>query len=76
MFLSMMSAVVSTGFSYLGLKRTVKKLQRRKCRINPPKTAQIVKTKLLDNVLRTETLGCFSVMSGVLELKTEIRIGN
>ena len=69
-FLFNKSSVLSTGFSKLGLKRTDKKLLRRKCRINPPNTAQIVNTRLLDLPTGTgESLGCLSVTSGILILK-------
>ena len=37
--------------------------------MNPPKTAQIVKTKLIDLHTGTESLGCLSVTSGILILK-------
>lgn len=37
--------------------------------MNPPKTAQIVKTRLLDNDLPTESLRSLSVTSGILKLK-------
>ena len=35
--------------------------------MNPPNTAQIVKTKLLD--LPSESLGCLNITSGILKLK-------
>ena len=37
--------------------------------MNPPNTAQIVKTKLL--VLPTESAGCLRITSGILKLKHE-----
>ena len=37
--------------------------------MNPPKTAQIVKTKLIDLHTGTESLGCLSVTFGILILK-------
>ena len=38
--------------------------------MNPPKTAQIVKTKLLDRVLSSESLLNLSVTSGIFKLKS------
>ena len=69
MFLLIKSAVVSTGSSQLGLKRTVKQLERRKWRMNPPNTAQIVKTRLLEKFLPSESLLSLSVTLGILNLK-------
>ena len=37
--------------------------------MNPPNTAQIVKTKLLDKVLPSESLMSLSVTLGILNLK-------
>ena len=68
MFLLIKSLAVSTGSSYLGLRRTVKKLQSKKWRMNPPNTAQIVKTRLLDKVLPSEYLLSLSVTLGILKL--------
>ena len=42
--------------------------------MNPPKTAQIVKTKLLANVLPSEPLLILSVTSGILILKGNEKI--
>ena len=44
--------------------------------MNPPKTAQIVKTKLLDRVLPAESLLSLSVTLGILKLKHKIRSEN
>ena len=59
------SLAVSTGSSQLGVKRTVKQLERRKWRMNPPNTAQTVKTRLLDKVLPLESLLSLSVTLGM-----------
>ena len=69
MSLLIKSAAVSTGSSYVGLKRTVKQLQRRKWRMNPPNTAQIVNTRLLVRVLPSQSLLSLSVTLGILNLK-------
>ena len=69
MFLLIKSLAVSTGSSYLGLRRTVKKLQSKKWRMNPPNTAQIEKTRLLVNVLPSESLCSLSLTLGILNLK-------
>ena len=44
--------------------------------MNPPKTAQIVKTKLLDRVLPSESLLSLSVTLGILKLKLDIKSEN
>ena len=41
--------------------------------MNPPKTAQMVKTKLIDLHTGTGSLGCLSVTSGILILKKAMR---
>ena len=69
MFLLIKSSAFSTNSSYRGFKSTVRKLESRKWRINPPNTAQIVNTKLLDLHTGTGSLGCLSVTSGILNLK-------
>ena len=71
MFLLIKSSVVSTGSSQLGVKRTVKQLLSRKWRMNPPNTAQIVQTRLLDKVLPSVSLLSLSVTLGILNLKIE-----
>ena len=69
MSLLIKSSAVSTGSSQLGVKRTVNQLQRRKWRMNPPNTAQIVKMRLLVKVLPSESLLSLSVTLGILNLK-------
>ena len=69
MSLLIKSLAVSTGSSQLGVKRTVKQLQSRKWRMNPPNTAQIVKTRLLEKVLPSESLLSLSSTLGILNLE-------
>ena len=71
----MFSDIVQKGgrgqgqFGQLNLTCFFKASLSRKCRIKPPNTAQIVKTKLLALVLPTESLLSLSVASGILKLK-------
>ncbi len=56
-------------FFIAGRQENCHQLQRRKWRMNPPNTAQIVKARLLANVLPSESLLSLSSTLGILNLK-------